>query len=129
MATWSTLVTYVQSHYKISEQGPEMLKMVFETADQRSQVVFLWRQTLAGGEEWVQIESPFAEVGMVDLQQALEAIGAMVCGGLAIADGYVTVRHAVPLANLDINEFERPLLLVSTSADRLESTLIGGDRF
>jgi hypothetical protein len=129
MANWSTLVNYVSSNYKVADQGPDMLKMIFETGDLRSQVVFLWRQTLSGGEEWVQIESPFAEVGMVNLQQALEAIGGMVCGGMAIASGYVTVRHAVPLANLNINEFERPLLLVTTTADNLESQLIGGDRF
>jgi hypothetical protein len=129
MASWSTLVSYVQSNYKIADQGNDMLKLVFETGDLRSQVVFLWRQTLAGGEEWVQIESPFAAVGSVNLQAALEMIGGMVCGGMAITAGHVTVRHAVPLANLNINEFERPLILVTTTADRLESEFVGSDKY
>jgi hypothetical protein len=36
-------------------------------------------------------------------------------------------RHAVPLANLDVNEFERPLELVTLAADRLEHSISGGD--
>jgi hypothetical protein len=35
----------------------------------------------------------------------------------------------VPLANLDINEFERPLHLITVAADQLEKDLVGGDAF
>ena len=41
----------------------------------------------------------------------------------------VTFRHSLPLANLNINEFESPLALVTTTADRLEQAFTGGDRF
>jgi len=129
MANWSSLVNYVTSNYKVSDQQPEMLKLVFDTGDLRSQVVFLWRQVLGEGEEWVQIESPVAELGLVDLPRALTAIGGMVCGALAVVGGHVVVRHSAPLENLNINEFERPLLLVTTTADRLERDLVGGDQY
>lgn len=52
-----------------------------------------------------------------------------VCGGIGTAGELVTVRHAAPLLNLDINELERPLLLVMTTADRLERQFQGGDTF
>jgi hypothetical protein len=131
MAMWSDLVAYVRANYRVAEENPNMLHMVFDTGNLRSQMVFLWRQTLMDGqEEWVQIESPFAEVGSVDLQRALEEVGGVVCGGAAINGGHLLVRHSVPLANLNINEFERPLALVTTTADRLERELDGGgDRY
>jgi hypothetical protein len=51
------------------------------------------------------------------------------CGGIGATGELVTVRHAAPLVNMDINELERPLLLVTTTADRLERQFQGGDIF
>ena len=82
------------------------------------------------GEHWIQIESPFGELGQVDLSAALQAVGNTVCGGMALAGGtLVTFRHSVPLEDLSINEFEAPLALVTGTADRLEQSLTGGDKF
>ena len=39
----------------------------------------------------------------------------------------VGLRHAVPLANLDLNEFNHPLSIVTGSADELEEMLTGRD--
>lgn len=130
MATWTELVGYVRSNYKIAEEKPGMVKMIFETEGLRSQVVFLWQQTLSGGtEEWLQIESPFAQVGAVNLVQVLEEVGQTVCGGASLTGGHITFRHSVPLENLNINEFERPLRLVTTTADYLEQKFVGGDKY
>ena len=130
MATWSELVAYVRANYRIADEKPSMLQMVFETGDNRSQIVILWRHALMDGqEEWLQIESPVGEVDKIDLRKLLEAVGGIVCGGAAVMGDHVTIRHAVPLANLDINEFERPLVLVTSTADRLEQQLVGGDKY
>jgi hypothetical protein len=130
MATWYDIVNYVRSHYKIADEDSNMVKLLFNTEGLRSQVVFLWRNALLDGEEdWLQIESPFAQLDSANLQQVLEEVGKVVCGGAALNGNYVTIRHAVPLANVDTNEFERPLILVTTTADRLEKQLIGGDAY
>ncbi|MFE9655196.1 hypothetical protein [Micromonospora sp. NPDC006431] len=130
MATWADLTRYVRSNYKIADERPNLIKLVFETGNLRSQAVLLWHLTLADGEEeWVQIESFFGEVGSVDLVQALQEVGNTVCGGMAVAGDMLTFRHAVPLLNLNINEFERPLALVTSTADRLERILTGADRY
>jgi hypothetical protein len=130
MATWSDLAGYVRSNYKIADENSRMIKMVFETGNLRSQLVFLWRQSLMdGGEEWVQIESPIAEVGSLNPRQVLEEVGNVVCGGAAVVDGHVVLRHAVPLLNLNVNEFERPLILVTSTADHLEHKLVGSDKY
>jgi hypothetical protein len=107
-----------------------MMKLIFDTGELRSQIVMVWRVTLDdGAEEWLQIESPFAELGTVDLGRALQEVGQIVCGALAIVGNVLTIRHAAPLENLNINEFERPLGLVTNTADRLEHILSGGDQF
>jgi hypothetical protein len=130
MATWSTLTEYVRSHHQISDEKPGFLKLVFDVGDLRSQVVFLWRMTLNdGAEDWVQIESPFGRLDSVNLRGAIDSMGKTVCGGIAALGELVTVRHSVPLLNLDINEFERPLTLVTGTADRLEQLFQGGDQF
>lgn len=129
MTTWNDLVGYVHNRYKIADEGQDVIKLVFELDGMRSQVVILWHVRLGNGEEWVQIESPFGEVGKVDLAAALQRIGNTGCGGMAQFENLVTFRHSVPLDNLQINEFESPLALVTTTADSLEKQFTGGDRF
>jgi hypothetical protein len=130
MTTWNDLVQYVRNNYRVAEENGNMIKLVFETGSLRSQVVLIWHLTLDhGAEEWVQIESPFGEFGQVDLAAALQQIGNTVCGGMAMAGNLVTFRHSLPLENLNINEFESPLQLVTTTADNLEQAFTGGDRF
>jgi hypothetical protein len=130
MATWADVITYVRSTYKIADEKPDAIKLVFEVGGLRTQVVMLWHLTLADGrEEWVQIESPIGNVNSIDLRRALESVGDTVCGGLGKLGDLVTFRHAVPLANININELEVPLALVTSTADDLERTLVGGDQF
>jgi len=130
MATWNDVVGYVRGNYKIADERPNMVKLIFDTGNLRSQVVILWYVTLSNGsEEWVQIESPFGELGTVNLAHALQQIADTVCGGMALVGNLVTFRHALPLENLNINEFERPLALVTTTADNLERSLTGGDQY
>lgn len=130
MAGWQDVVDYIHRKYKVADERPDWVKLVFETTDMRTQVVFVWHLMLMNGEEdWIQIESPFGELGKVDLNLALQQVGTTVCGGLALYNNTVTFRHALPLENLNINEFERPLTLVTTTADELERALVGGDEY
>lgn len=130
MATWEDLTGYIGNHYKVADQQDGLVKLIFEFDDLRSQVVIVSKATLAGGaEEWLLIQSPFAKVGAVDPNSVLEFMSDMVCGGLARIGDLLTVRHAVPLANLNINEFERPLHLVTFTADMLEKKFAGRDAF
>jgi hypothetical protein len=131
MAVWNDVHTYVRNNYKVADEQPGVIKMIFDVGNLRSQVVFLARQTLMNEtEEWLLIESPFGELGNVDLPKVLKEVGDTVCGGLGLVAGHIlTIRHAVPLINLDINELERPLILVTATADRLERQFVGGDEF
>jgi hypothetical protein len=128
MATWHELLDYMRTNeYTIMDETHNMVRLMFQTqGGRRSQMVYIWHLTVGrGAEEWIQIESPFGEFGKVDLSAALQRIGSTICGGMAMAGNLVTFRHSVPLENLDVNEFESPLALVTTVADKLESDFNG----
>lgn len=134
MATWNQLRQYLQETYKHEPFGDQGgLRMVFDMGEGRSQVIVIEPQRLMGGdEEWAVIESPIGDMRQIDLSRALEEMGTKVCGGLAVAGNapdLLVMRHAVPLANLDMNELERPIGLLLHSADALERELVGEDRF
>jgi len=130
MATWDDLLGYLHANYKFREEQPGLITLVFDVGEGRSQLVLLSRQVLNGGsEEWVGISSPFAEVGQVSLQRALEAAGDLVVGGAGIVGTHVVLKHAVPLADMSVDEFERPLMLLMHSADDLERQIFGGDKY
>lgn len=133
MATWQNLRQYIAETYKYTELDNGQLKLVFDMGNDRSQVVILSVHRLGDGtEEWVMIESPIGPLDRVDVHRALREAGQMVCGALALDMmdvGLVVYRHTLPLANLDINEFERPLELVLSTGDRLEQMLTGVDEF
>lgn len=130
MASWANFVQYVRANYKIADETPDAVSMIFDTGGGRSQLLFLFhRRLMDGKEDWVQIESPFADLAASNLRRVLEEVGQLVCGGAVATGDKVVFRHSLPLANMDPNEFERPLILVVTSADRLEQKLTGGDRY
>lgn len=132
MATWDELRQYIAMTQRVDEEsGEDWLTFVITTSGDRLQQVFVSRMTLQdGAEEWAVIESPFGDLDKMDLQKALQESATMVCGGLGLFQGtLVTLRHAVLLSALDAQEFDRPLMLVSMGADRLEDKLVGGDRF
>jgi hypothetical protein len=133
VADWRSFKALVKSTYQVSHEREEMLQLIVDTERGRSQVVYLWhRRLMKGTEDWLVIESPFAEVehvGDSDLLSVLQEAGELACGGIVVVGKFVVVRHAVPLVNLDVNEFSRPLELVTVAADRLEHTLSTEDRY
>lgn len=131
MATWRDLRAIVKSsRYEITKDEPGMIQLIFDIDNGRSQVVYLWhRRLVKGTEDWLVIESAFAHIDEIDLGKALDEAGNMVCGGVVAVGDSLVYRHAVPLANLDVNEFRRPLELVTLAADRLEHRLGGGDAY
>lgn len=131
MATWPQVKSYLAGNYTISQDLGHGVKLEFGVGLGRSQLVFITHHGLMDGtEDWAIVESPFGEFGKVNLDRAVVAVGEMVCGGIGLFGGkYLTLRDAVPLTNLDVNELERPIQLLTTSADRLEAALTGRDQF
>jgi hypothetical protein len=134
MATWQQLRQYIDETYKYTELENGRLKLTFNMGDGgRQQVAILSIHRLRdGAEEWVLIESPVGPMDQINLVAALREAGTLVCGALAqdsFGAGLLVFRHTLPLQNMDLNEFERPLDLVLTSGDELERALTGQDLF
>ena len=121
MASWPELRAHIAARYTIALDGDRIVALDFRLPNGRTQRVSIAHHTLLdGSEDWAVVESAFAEKGSVDLDRVVSLAGTMVCGGIGLAGDMLTLRHAIPLANLEVNEFERPLLLVISSADELE---------
>lgn len=130
MAAWGDLVAYVRSEYDIVRDKPDELRVLIEYEDRRSQVIMICREVLDHREDWVQIASVCGLAADVDLHQLLKELGetSVVCG-MVIMGEHVVLRHALPLANLDINEFTDPLTFVADTADHVEALFFGGDGY
>ncbi len=130
MATWSSLMTYIRSNYKISEEGEGYCRLVFRVGRERAQSVVLAHLTLEDGMgDWVEIQSPVGPAADLPLLNVLQDAGGLNVGGLTVVANVVVLKHSVPLAHMDVNEFEYPMRLVRSSADHLERKYLGGDRF
>lgn len=128
MATWQQLTQYIAQTHKYEWLGDACIKMEFGVGDGRSQTVLVEQQVLGDAQEqWAVLSSAIGELHRIDLLALLRAAGRMICGGLtAGGDGDLLLfRHSVLLTSLDIEEFERPLLLVTGTADRLEQQFVG----
>jgi hypothetical protein len=129
VAQWTDVATYVRSHYKVGQEVENGMTLIFDVGNLRSQIVHLFGLVTASGEQWMHIESPIGPVAEVDLGRAIEVTENVVCGGISKLGELVTLRHTVPLADLDISELNVPMQRVIHSADELERALVGGDRF
>jgi hypothetical protein len=131
MITWRDVVSYINAKYQVDEHDGDMIKLTFGTAGGRSQMVLLARHVPGGNpaEEWVQVASPIAPVNRVNVVAVLQDVSELICGGLAIYGDLLFIQDSFPLANMQANELERPLHLITASADRLERKHVGADVF
>ena len=127
MATWNDLEKHIKSTYHIAPDQPQgMIGILFPIGD-RSQMVFV-RQT--GNEHigaWATVISPIGKVSAAKLKDVTTEAYDLVCGGVVMLQDLVCLSHSIPLLNLDINEFEMPLIAITVSADQLEKKFTGRD--
>jgi hypothetical protein len=119
------------NEYRLLEDLGWDLGLKFRLGD-RVQPVWITRYGGGDGEDWAVIESPIGDVEKLDIVHALEMVSDVTVGGLALSvhdnNRVLTLRHAVPLSNLDINELEIPLRRVTMAADTIEAELTGQDK-
>lgn len=127
MATWAEVKRTIRQNFKVADESQDVLKLIFETNDDRTQVVFIEKTQNADGELWVQISSPIGVIDTSEIDDALEIVGEKLCGGLTKENGTHYVRHSMLAGDLSYDELIRPLNIVCKTADILEEKFIGSD--
>jgi hypothetical protein len=127
MATWTALKSYIKDNYDMDADNGDSVKLTLRTKQGRSQTVYV-SHTLSNSEiEFATIASPVGAVGAVDVTELLHLLDQHLVGGAAIIESNVVVRHAVPLAQLQPDEFQVPLHMIARTADAMEKELLGTD--
>jgi len=135
VTSWRDLATFIRQQYKVVRDEPDELRIRIRfqsdpEEEERTQIVVIAREVLDRRDEWIQIATPFARVDEVDVVGVLAEVGnTTVVGGVVVMGDFLVLRHSLPLANLDLNEFVDPLALVTSSAELLEEQLTGRDDY
>jgi hypothetical protein len=130
VTTWTDVINYVRLRYEVLEETDSWLRFRLDTEGNRTQQVSVHHVTGPDGPELIEISSPVGWADKIDLRRLLDLAGTTVVGGAAAVDGVALLKHAVPLADLSIQEeFERPLALLVAHADAFEHELTRTDQF
>ena len=117
MASWEQFRAGVKLSYRTDDLGPKLLQVGVPVAEDRVQTVIVTHVDGVGPVEWAHLDALIGDINDVSVNQALELVGTVVCGGLAVLklpDATVlTVRHCVPLPDFDWQEFNRPVQVVA----------------
>ena len=128
MATWRELVGYLSSNYKIEQPDSETIKLLFDTGNGRSQMVLIFGVALDNPElAHAAFFSAFAKNDQITPQQLVAVLADSNLLGIAQVGDYYGYMNVSLLANLDANEIEWPMNLVTDFADERERMLGLGD--
>lgn len=129
MATWRDLVNFIDRTYKYEILNDGLLKLVFNTSNLRSQLVFLEHATSGSGAEWFKVNSPIGKLTPQQVMYAARRLEDMIVGGIIINDNLVFVTTAMPLENIDASEITDSIERIVNIADRLGADILGTDEF
>jgi hypothetical protein len=121
MATKAEVRAFLDKNYVLEEIEGGILKFVFRTDQDRTQLVFAVVDDVKA-----QFFSPFATTNDVSAEQALDAADSTSFGVKKFGSWYCIV-NVNPLDNLDANEIEVSLNILSGIADEIEKNLGLGD--
>jgi len=128
MPTFEEVREYAQGRYQLSDDGPERFSLVFEYETGRMQKVVVSRFE-AMDREWCDFASACCNREQLEPEAAVRRNWDFAVGALALQDDTYVVRYSIPLATMNLAEFELPLHVVARTADGLERELTGGDKF
>ena len=129
MPTWADVQEYARSKYKLAADDENSFKLVFEYENDRLQAVIVSRFE-AMGREWCDFASAACKLDQLSPEQALKKNFEFAVGALCLDEDIYVVRYSVQLDTMDMEEFELPLHVVATTADKIEREFAGeADQF
>lgn len=128
MPTWAEVQEYARSKYKLANDEKDSFKLVFEYDNRRLQAVIISRFE-ALNIEWCDFASAACKASQMSPEVALQKNYQFAVGVLALDNDIYVVRYSVQLATMDMNEFELPLHVVASTADKIEQEFAASDQF
>ncbi len=129
MPSWAEVQEYARSKYKLAEDKDNSFKLVFEYQNKRLQAVIVSKFE-AMNREWCDFASACAKADQINPEVALRKNFQFAVGALCLDRDIYIVRYTVQMATMDMEEFELPLQVVASTADKLEAEFTGGgDQF
>lgn len=131
MADWNQLRAYIHNKYSATDISPRAIEMKFTIGEGAApQITYVSFGEAPNGDHWGQIDSPIGPIERIDIVRALSLVENVVCGGLChlTVQGVqlLSIRHCLPLANFDPEEFEAPLHFVTLAANAFKNELTTG---
>ncbi|MET8423601.1 hypothetical protein [Nocardia sp. NPDC004860] len=131
---WDSLVEHISENSYGVDVEPDKIsvKVIDAEEDWAAPDVVIRR----AGEEWIQIDRPFAKADKVDLPAVLSKVGSTgTIGGLVVTGEDIVLRHALLLTEAlerdddfeNAWKYEEPLNLIVDAARRLGRQLAGHD--
>ena len=126
MADWQEFKAWVASKYVLLNSGDNFFVLEFSTGAGRKQIVTV---QIAEGTQfgvWAILESAIGKTSDINLKQVTDLASRFAFGGITTDGDLISLRHSVPLASLDPNEFDVPVRIIAQIADDLERGLHAG---
>lgn len=128
MPTWAEVQEYARSKYKLADDRDNSFKLVFEYQNKRLQAVIVSRFE-ALNRDWCDFASACCQLDQMNPEVALRKNFQFAVGALCLDRDTYIVRYSVQMATMDMEEFELPLHVVASTADKLEQEFAASDRF
>jgi hypothetical protein len=126
MPTWGEIQTYARTKYKLSQDEPEKFSLIFAYDDGRTQQIRV-RKFTAYDQDWIEFGTPVCKESEMAPKVALKKNSEFAIGALALSGELYVMLYSIPLANMDIEEFELPLHVLAGTADNLEQNFSAGN--
>lgn len=128
MTTWPQLQHHMRSTYRLQDDQPDMMSMVWAYDDGRMQKIIV-RRYQAGDREMIEFKSPFARLGQVDPEVLLRDNAKLPLATVALSGNVYLIVYNLLLKNLNLEDFDFVLARVAAVADTLEEKYVREDTF
>lgn len=128
MAEWSEVQSYMRKTYRLQDDEPEMMSVVWAYEDGRTQRVIV-RRYRADERDMVEVKSPFSRAGAVAPDVLLRENAQMTLATIAQSGEVYLVVYNLILDCADVVSFDFVLKRVAATADALEEKYGRSDEF
>lgn len=128
MAQWSDIQNFLRERYRLAEDQPDMVSLVWSYDEGRSQKVIL-RRFVANQAEILEIKSAFARRGDVEPEELLRVNARLPLATTALSGDVYLVVYNVLCTTVTMDSLDTLLGRVAAVADSLEEKYSPADRF